>query len=473
MDFGPSTWLAFAGYACLPIAWLCHERADQRLSIMFLALCAGLLRGSASLDADLHEWDERYHALVAKHLVEHPLRPTLYDDPRLPHEEGSWSFGHVWLNKPPLPLWAMAVSISAFGTEPWAVRLPSVLLSMLATVLLYQLARERVSRDVALWASVLFAINGHLIELASGSTSNDHPDTFLVCMVLAALHAASRAALRNSLLWAALGGALGGLAFMSKMWPALLVPVVAIGFLFAQRTLALPRMLGLFAVLMVMGLLVAVPWFWYVHEQFPEVTAAASSAHWRHFAVGLEDHDRPWYYYVAQLPMIHGEAAPVAVAWFLFFPLRTAWWRYLPWALWIVVPFLVFSCAVTKMPGYTAIAVPAFCVVIGMAIGQAVAGTATGSPKRIALTVLAVLLILLPLRFSWDRVRPMRTATPRYDATDLAVGMTEHTVVVGSEHPIERMFHSRAAGAYSYTLPDTTVQRLERSGYVVVDTTGE
>ncbi|QQR84839.1 MAG: glycosyltransferase family 39 protein [Flavobacteriales bacterium] len=468
MAFAPSTWLAFAGYACLPVALLHHRRSVKCWPIVFLTLCAGLLRFSASLDSDLHEWDERYHALVAKHLVEHPLRPTLYDDARLPHEAGSWAHGHVWLNKPPLPLWAIAASIATFGTEPWAVRLPSVLLSMLATVLLYQLVRERVSRNVALWSAMLFAMNGHLVELASGRTSNDHPDTFLVCMVLAALFAASRTALKNSALWASLAGFLGGLAFMSKMWPSLLVPLVAVGFLIAQRTLPWRRKLGLFGVLMVLGSLVSVPWFCYVQWHFPEVAAAASAAHWQHFTVGLEDHARPWYYYFAQLPMIHGEAAPVAVVWFLAFPLRTAWRQHLPWALWMIVPFLVFSCAVTKMPGYTAIAVPAICVVICMTFDQAMTSTATRSSTRIALRVVAALLVVLPLRFSWDRVRPLKPAPPRYDAEELAHGMMENTIVMGSEHPIELMFHSPIAGAYSFTLPDTTIQRLERSGFVVL-----
>ena len=43
-----------------------------------------LLRGYGAFDFALHPWDERFHALVAKHLIEQPLVPTLYNDPVLP-----------------------------------------------------------------------------------------------------------------------------------------------------------------------------------------------------------------------------------------------------------------------------------------------------------------------------------------------------------------------------------------------------
>ena len=227
-------WLCIAGYALLPIAWLWHRRGLDHRALAVLMLCAGLIRLGPSLDPCLHEWDERYHALVAKHLLEHPLKPTLYNDPLLPHDVGSWASGHVWLNKPPLSLWSIALSLKCFGLSPWAVRLPSLLLSVFAVALLYSLARMLASRMVAFWAALLFGIQGHLVELASGRTSNDHPDTFLLVFVLAALFAAARMARSGSLPWAVACGVLSGLAFLSKSWPALVIVPVALLFLFGR-----------------------------------------------------------------------------------------------------------------------------------------------------------------------------------------------------------------------------------------------
>ncbi len=50
-----------------------------------IALAFGFyLRFSAADHAYISQWDEAYHALVAKNLAAHPLTPTLYDDPLRP-----------------------------------------------------------------------------------------------------------------------------------------------------------------------------------------------------------------------------------------------------------------------------------------------------------------------------------------------------------------------------------------------------
>ncbi len=40
--------------------------------------------------ADLHDWDERYHALVAKNMIEQPFKPMLYKNPVLPYDYKDW-----------------------------------------------------------------------------------------------------------------------------------------------------------------------------------------------------------------------------------------------------------------------------------------------------------------------------------------------------------------------------------------------
>src|SRR5947209_2593929 len=117
------------------LAWRAHRRGDDRRAILAL-LAAGLaLRLYAGADLFLHTWDERYHALVAKHLLAHPATPTLYDRPLLPYDYRDWRANHVWLHKPPLALWLMAAGLGlgravagAQGAE-LAMRLPGLLLS--------------------------------------------------------------------------------------------------------------------------------------------------------------------------------------------------------------------------------------------------------------------------------------------------------------------------------------------------------
>src|SRR5689334_7178596 len=108
----------------------------------FTALClivsaAACIYFYAASEHALNAWDERYHALVAKHLISHPLTPTLYEDPVLPYDYRDWGANHVWLHKPPVALWLMAASVRVLGTTELAARLPSVLLSLAAIVVTF------------------------------------------------------------------------------------------------------------------------------------------------------------------------------------------------------------------------------------------------------------------------------------------------------------------------------------------------
>src|SRR5205807_2741689 len=101
-------------------------RSRPRLAAALLALSGTAIALAMSADDFLHEWDERYHALVGLHLIRHPLVPTLYERP-IPGPQ-DWGHAHIWIHKPPLPLWLIAASLKLFGHSEIAVRLPSVAL---------------------------------------------------------------------------------------------------------------------------------------------------------------------------------------------------------------------------------------------------------------------------------------------------------------------------------------------------------
>jgi len=108
-------------------------RKRNDFSIVFLGLTAMCIFSfSALLDPFLNLWDERFHALVAKNLMNHPLMPTLYDDPVVDMAYDRWDRYYIWLHKQPLFLWQIALSFKIFGVSEFALRLPNV---VLATVL--------------------------------------------------------------------------------------------------------------------------------------------------------------------------------------------------------------------------------------------------------------------------------------------------------------------------------------------------
>ena len=171
---------------CVPICVLAFRKSGGRewRSALFLILVAGLiLRMYAASDRCLHTWDERYHALVAKNAILHPLTPTLFEDPVLPYDFKDWTSNHIWLEKGPVPLLAVSGSIRLFGTDELAVRVPSVLVSLLSVYLTYLIASLLFDRETGILAAFFHSINGLLIELPAGRVSSDHVDTFFIFFI--------------------------------------------------------------------------------------------------------------------------------------------------------------------------------------------------------------------------------------------------------------------------------------------------
>ncbi|HUM45950.1 MAG TPA: hypothetical protein PLD84_03410, partial [Chitinophagales bacterium] len=65
-------------FACLILwvnAFFQFKKGKVEFSIVFIVTAGFLLRMYAGSDLFLHSWDERYHALVAKNMMEYPFRP--------------------------------------------------------------------------------------------------------------------------------------------------------------------------------------------------------------------------------------------------------------------------------------------------------------------------------------------------------------------------------------------------------------
>src|SRR5215204_2236696 len=167
--------------AALAAAWRCRRLWALRVGLIVLA--ALIIRVDASYQRSLHPWDERYHALVAKHLLTDPLRPTLYRAPLLPYDVHDWTANHVWLHKPPGALWLMAASMRMFGVTELALRAPSLVLSTTAVFLTFLIGRRLFDERVGVLAAGFHAVNGFLVALASGRRVADHVDTALIVSV--------------------------------------------------------------------------------------------------------------------------------------------------------------------------------------------------------------------------------------------------------------------------------------------------
>ena len=129
------------------------------LLALLLVACAAVHLGRLD-HAYLPGWDEAVHAAVAGNLAEHPLTPTLFDDPLLPLNPANWQANHVWLHMPPLPFWQAALSLRLLGRGFFALRLPGLLLFLLTLAGVYLLGVRLAGEAEGLLAALLLLVNG-------------------------------------------------------------------------------------------------------------------------------------------------------------------------------------------------------------------------------------------------------------------------------------------------------------------------
>lgn len=455
---------------CLLASWLFFERRQGR-SALFLLLAGGLLlRLFFAADAELHPWDERFHALVAKNMIEAPLKPMLYKTPLLPYDYRAWNENHIWVHKQPVPLWAMAGSLYLFGLHEWALRLPSVLLSTLGIWLLFLLGRRLFGFRVGYWAAFLYAINGLLLEITGGRVATDHIDLFFQFFVLAAIVWAERSATRRNGWYDALCGCCLGLAILSKWLPALVVLPVW-GLLQWQAGHSWKNWLPRSFSLILTAAIVALPWQWYIHEYFPAEAHWESQYNYKHIRQSLGGQGQPWYYFAERIRINYGELVYVPLLWFLVKCLRRPW-PFHRWAIaiWFLLPFLFFSFAQTKMQGYLLFAAPTLFLTTALFMVFLRRYQDRFRTPWLA-RLLAFALIALPIRYSIERMEPFQAAyvQPAWRSQLQTLLKDEAKPVALFNYPaaIPAMFYHELI-AYERCPELEALQQIQASGYLVV-----
>jgi len=443
---------AFAGIAAALSAMAAFRlRARPRMAAWLAVLSGTVIALAMSTDDFLHAWDERYHAVVARHLALHPFVPTLYEQTPLPMAP-VWGSGHVWIHKPPLPLWLMAATLRMLGTCELAIRLPSVLLLALCAYATARIGERLLDQSAGLLGGFLVAINGNLLDLASGRKPTDHVDSILTSLTCLAVWSAVEHAARPSRWRAALTGLLAGLAVLSKWLVGLLPFAVWAVLLRRRRERGSDLLLGL-----AVCALVATPWQLYVAAAFPAEAAFEAAHRTRHLFETLDEHLGSPLFYLIRIPRTFGELSPLALIFF-------AWKRKEPALLiWAALPYAFFSIIATKMENYAMPAAPAIALMVAWSAVE------LWRARSGWMRVLAAGLLLLPVRYAVERWKPLR----RFDE-DRAVARTLRALpsgkvlVVGAKHPIEAMFYGDRA-AYAETPDAATLARLRGEGWQVVE----
>jgi 4-amino-4-deoxy-L-arabinose transferase-like glycosyltransferase len=137
----------------------------------------------------------------------------------------------ITVDKPPMSLWPMALSVRVFGLNPWSILVPQALAGVATVALVWDTVRRRFGESAGMAAGLVFA----LTPVAVAIFRHNNPDALLVLFVVAALWAALRAVDDGRTRWLVLCGVLLGFGYLTKqlvvvlMLPALFVPYLIAG----------------------------------------------------------------------------------------------------------------------------------------------------------------------------------------------------------------------------------------------------
>ena len=284
----------------------------------------------------------------------------------VPHLDGVRYF-----EKPVLGYWFHAAAVRAFGANAFAVRLPSAVAAGLTASLLFLWTR-RFSNDEAapLFAAAVFLVSFEVFVVGTFCVLDSLLSLFITATIVAFYFAYAEKSARSRMTFLALAGVACGLAFLTKGFLAVVIPVLAIvPFLLWQRRFKAFLRLAWVAVLP--AVLVVLPWAVMIHRREPDF--------WRCFfwvehvdrfvSPRRGQHPEPFWFYA---PILLAGAMPWTVlAGPVVAGLRDANRRdpMVRLALcWLILPFLFFSVCSGKLGTYILPCFPPLALLIAMGV---------------------------------------------------------------------------------------------------------
>lgn len=345
---------------------------ERRAWALFVLSLGGLVLRlfAATLDPFLNQWDECFHALVAKRMLDDPFAPRLFAEGVLA-TSAQWTHAGLWLHKPPFFLWQMSASLAVFGLEPWAVRIPSAVWLTLLIPVTYRIA-QLLADDRSAWiAALLTTCSYYLLELTAGAINTDHNDAVFIGTVACGWWALLEFWNSGRLRWALLVGLFAACAILTKLFvgAAVFLPWLAVVLWKRNR-----RSWQMFLFGSGLAVVLCALWFGHLALRFPEELQYQWTFKMDHLGQAMDGHKGTWAFHFEVIQK-------------LMPPLT--WWLVLPayaWLVWqatrmehrvfLVVLFVVihgaFMLADTKMVSYTMVLFPLYTVAVGVALVQLV-----------------------------------------------------------------------------------------------------
>ncbi len=452
-------------------SWKYWGRENYKIAILFLIVCGLVLRIYTSTDFFLHNWDERYHALVAKNLIQHPFIPTLYDDPLLPYDYKSWAGNHIWVHKQPLPLWTMAASMWLFGINEIGLRIPSILLTTIGIWLTFYIGSYFFNKKTGYLAAFFYSINGLIVEMTGGRVATDHIDIFFLFFVELAIFFTIVFAQKKKTIFNVFAGISLGAAILSKWLPALVVLPIWILIIIDSHNFKTKTIIFQFLVFLTTCVIIFLPWQLYIYKTFPVETAWEATFNYKHITEVLDKQGGPFYFFIEKIRINYNDLIYLPLIWFLW---KTAKnlnnFRHLAITIWLLVPVLFFSFVETKMQAYILFISPSLFMITAEFWVMLSSYKMNNKPKWLYNLIL-FLMIALPIRYTIERIKPFEISerSPQWvtDLKDLNHKNISKGVLMNYDRPIEAMFYTNLT-VYA-NIPDRhVIIDLIEKGYTIL-----
>jgi len=379
-----------------------HPIHNKRQMVLYtcLLLCFYVVAYLLPLGArDLFVPDETRYAEVPREMI----------------ATGDWAVPHLnglrYFEKPALGYWVHAGSQLLFGENNFAVRFPSALsvgLSALLVFFLVQKARTGTGKEeeFAPIAATLVFLSCFEVFGVGNTAVLDNLFSFFLTGCITAFYLATEAERGSSRekIWLIIAGVFCGVAFLTKGFLALAVPVLAlVPYLLWQR-----RFVDLFRMSwlpIVVAVLVSLPWAIRIHMREPDFwNYFFWNEHIRRFAGSDAQHKESLWFFLLAAP---GLVFP----WTFLIPAAGVGIRQrfreqgsegslLKLSLcWMLVPFFFFSLSQGKLLTYILPCFPPFAILMGLGMVQLLQKNGQSKLFRGGIAINGLLFLLLMLAF--------------------------------------------------------------------------
>lgn len=422
---------------------------------------------------NLGEWDEQFHALVAKNMLHDPLKPVLINDDLVELDPNDWSLCHTWLSKPPLTFWFIAVSMKIFGVNEFGLRLPSLIFSLITIYIVFLIGKRLYNEKTGLITAFFYAINGLLYEINVGQLSGDHVDTLFHLIFHLSVY---WIIVKKDIPVHKLGSLLGiliGFAFLTKWVMAFFILFVCVSY-YAYVHHSFQKALTFICYLMLTFLLVATPWMLWIYHNFPLEAEMMMKGIVMPVATVVQNHGGPYYYYLNSIRININELIYLPLIFFFFKTCKRMNEQRFLSMVWILIPLMLLSVSSTKREVYIMMSATPLFMIISVFILYL-----NQFKRHYKKTVyfIQVLFLVTAVRYGVERIKPWkpRLQKPEYrkEMENLLIKYSlpaDSMVIVNEPHFIEARFYYGLLG-YRY-LSDSILHSIRLKGYKVYNNEG-